>query len=175
MTLVEILIVMALLGVLGLLLARAFGHTSFFYSRVSQQSREVGAATVVLDKLQGLCFGLPRQAITITPTSDGQLLVVQPRDTVGATGAAVYSTSRVVVESGPKGVRWWDVPGQERALGTPLACFPPTVEGARVRNLLKPGWSLRASFPNQRFPLRLELSPPEAKRKPFLRTIPGYL
>lgn len=175
MTLVELLIVMALLSILGVLLARAFGHTSFFYREVSEQSREVGSATVVLDKLQGLCFGLPRQAITITDTPDGQLMVVQPLDSIGAAGTAIYSSTRVVIESGANGVRWWDINGEDRTLGAPLRAFPPPATDSKVRTLLDRGWTLNSCFPSDRFPLRLELTPPDADRKPFLRTVAGYL
>lgn len=173
MTLAEVLVVMALVSVLGLLLAQAFGQTNLFYRQVSAQSREVGAATLVLDRLQGLCFGLPRQAIQIEDSEAGSLLIVQPVETVGAAGTAIYSDSRIVIESSEKGVRWWDVSAQGRGLGKPLETFPPT-EVARFRILLAEGWSLGGSFPDNRFPLRLELRPPAGDRV-YIRTVAGYL
>lgn len=171
-TLVEMMVVMAVVSVLGLLLSSSFGYITRFYGEVSVQSRRLGAATLVMDKVENACFGLPKQAMAI----DGNYLVIHPLETLGATGEAVYSSERYVVESSPKGVYWWVVTGQSRDLVSPLefALSEPGPNTLR-RKLLGEGWRLEAEFVDGRFPLKLKLSSPEPDTRTFERTVSGYL
>lgn len=171
-TLMEVMVAMTMLTLLAYLVGSSVRYVSRFYQEVSTQSRTLGNGTMVMDKIQNLCFGLPKQALETSPG----LLTVQPLETLGATGEAVYSDRRVVISSTSEGVQWWTVMDQPRDLGVPLKVWP--VEPgpkALKRTVLGPGWSFNADFTNGRFPLMLRLDSPTPNRKTFERTLSGYL
>lgn len=171
-TLMEVMVAMTMLSLLAYLVGSSVRYVSRFYKEVSTQSRTLGNGTMVMDKIQNLCFGLPKQALE---TSRG-LLIAQPLDTLGATGEAVYSDRRVVVCSTAEGVQWWTVMDQSRDLGVPLKVWP-VEPGPKVlkRTVLGPGWTFNAEFSEGRFPLTLRLDSPTPNRKRFKRTLSGYL
>ena len=175
-TLVELLVVIAVLGLLGSLLSTSFGHLTRFYHEVSVHSRMLGSATLVMDKVENSCFGLPKEAITLQTGLSGSVFVLHPLQTLGATGEAVYSDQRWVVENRSDGVYWWEVSGQSRVLGEPLS-FPLTKPGPQAfrRKLLGKGWVLEAEFLQGRFPLQLRLRSPGPNGRVFERLVSGYL
>jgi prepilin-type N-terminal cleavage/methylation domain-containing protein len=173
MTLVEVLIASSLSAVVMTLLLQAMVDVHRFYQRVSTQSRQVGSALLFLDRVEGMSFGLPRQAFTLTTSpSGGAMLVIQPLSTLAASGMAVYSTSRWVLENSSRGVVLWTIQGEAQALGAPLSQFPPD-SPARSSLLLGPGWQFQAEFSGGNFPLRLTVLPPDGGI-PYRRAVEGY-
>lgn len=175
MSLLEVLIALGVLGVVGLLVSRVFVQSNMFFKNTSRNSRSLGSSAVVLDKVSALCYGLPKAAITTVDRPEGQLLVIHPIDSISASGTPLFSDTRVVIETNQRGVYQWEIPKQERDLGTPLENFPPQSQEAKVVSLLGEGWKLEASFTKDRYPLKLSVTSPEREQAPFFRTLPGYL
>lgn len=175
-TLAEFIVVLAVLAVLGSLLAGAFKVGSQFYFAVSQKSSDLSAGTVVLDKLENLCYGLPRQAFTQLPSTTGHILMVHPMDSVGASGEAVYADNRVVLESTSKGLKWWEIGDQDRVLGSPFLDFPPGGSvPSRSRIILSEGWEFQSEFRDDKFPLVLTLKSSGTGSVHLQRTVSGYI
>ena len=175
LTLVEILVALVLTALVGTILVRSFVTMSRFFTEVSQQSRQLGSATSVLNRCESLCFGLPSQAFSIETNSDESLLIVHPRDGLTASGRAVYSDRRIVIQSNEDGVFWWTVGGQDRQLGSLISSFP-VIDGKPIlqnKKLLDEGWELKAEFEDGRFPLQLTLTTPD--NKTFHRTLAGHI
>lgn len=174
MTLLEVMVASALSAVLITLFLQAMVDVHRFYKRVSAQSRQVSAALLTLDRIEGMSFGLPRQAFTLmTSPAGGDMLVIQPFSTLAASGTAVYSSKRWILENSPAGVRLWDIDGEASGLGAVLSRFPPDPDRARASLVLGPGWRFSAEFPGGNFPLRLAVMPPNGA-PPFRRSVEGY-
>jgi hypothetical protein len=167
---------MVLAGVLGTLALRALVDIHRFYHKVSQQSRELGSATMVLDRLEAFAFGLPRQAFTLGSPANGQpALAIQPQSALAASGTAIYSSTRQVLQNSPEGVWLWSLEGESPVLGAAPAIWPPAAEKARRNLLLGPGWTFDARLDHGGFPLRLTVTPPSPGSRPFQKDIEGYL
>lgn len=175
LTLLEILVSIALAGLLGTLALRALTDVHRYYRKISEQSREIGSATVALDRLERLTFGLPRQALNPGLTPAGRpMLVVQPLGTLTASGSAVYSSKRWVVEENTRGVWLWQIEGESATLGA-LPAFPPAPDRSRKSPLLDSGWRFQAEFRNGNFPLEIKVTPPTPGTRSLRRQIEGYL
>lgn len=176
LSLIEVLVALVLFGLLGSLATRALVDLHRFYDKVSRQSREVGSATMVLDRLETFAFGLPRQAFTLGSTANGHpALVIQAQRAIAASGTAVYSTTRQTVQNSSSGVWLWTIEGESPTLGAPLSNWPPTLASARKSLLLGPGWSFEAELESGSFPLRMTITPPNPGSRSFQRDIEGYL
>ena len=78
MTLPEILIAAGLAAIVLTLLLRALVDVHRFYQKISAQSRQVGSALLCLDRAEAMCFGLPREALTLTASPDGGAVSTRP-------------------------------------------------------------------------------------------------
>ena len=171
LSLLEVLIATGLILLLSSLVLNGLATFMRFYERSSTKSCELGSASILMERIENACYGLPRQALTLEPG----LLSIQPLEQVSSTGRAVYADSRIAIESSEQGVVWWKIGGQERGLGIELKSFPPISpdEILARKTLMTSGWTFVAEFQEDRFPLTLLLTGPD--KQVYHRTLAAQL
>ena len=169
-TLTELMVALTVISILGALATSAFRNLARFYTETSERSRILGTATLILDQVEQTSFGLPIQALRTQ--DEGRTLVIQPVELSGAGGDVIYADHRVVFQTN-EGIHQWLVSDQDRTLGAPMTGFPNA--SSKKKTLAASGWTLKAEFPDNRFPLTITLKSPEPRSRTYLRTLAGLL